>query len=154
MKLYFKDHKIKFLFFSIIFLFNLSGKAKPAETVRVTISDSVSLAELDIHLVQSECASLCDIEHQRPFPVLHLIKEKRKKNKKIVAAILAFPLPFGIVGLHRIYLGTSPYVPVAYVATLGGVLGILPFIDFCVLILDKEIDRYQNNKKVFMWVND
>jgi TM2 domain-containing membrane protein YozV len=66
---------------------------------------------------------------------------------------LAFPFPFGIVGLHRIYLGTSPHVPVVYIGTLGGVLGILPFIDFCVLILDKDFDRYIENKKVFMWVN-
>lgn len=90
---------------------------------------------------------------ERPFPVLEVMKLKRKRNKRITAAVLAFPIPFGIVGLHRIYLGTAPYVPVVYVASLGGVLGILPFIDFCVLILDKDPDRYLNNKKVFMWVN-
>jgi TM2 domain-containing membrane protein YozV len=76
-----------------------------------------------------------------------------KKNKKIVAALLSFPFPFGIVGLHRIYLGTAPYVPVAYIATLGGVFGILPFIDFCVLLIDKDVDKYLNNQKVFMWIH-
>ncbi|MDO9001779.1 MAG: NINE protein [Bacteroidota bacterium] len=89
----------------------------------------------------------------RPNPLLHLFKAKQKKNKRITAAILAFPFPFGIVGLHRIYLGTAPYVPIAYIASLGGIFGILPFIDFCVLILDKDEARYINNKKVFMWVN-
>ncbi|MCE3227838.1 MAG: hypothetical protein K0S32_2389 [Bacteroidetes bacterium] len=90
----------------------------------------------------------------RPNPILQLFKVKQKKNRKITAAILAFPFPFGIVGLHRIYLGTAPYVPVVYIGTLGGVLGILPFIDFCVIILDKNVDRYIENKNVLMWVDD
>ncbi len=92
-------------------------------------------------------------EGSRPSPLLQLLRARQKKNKKVVAALLAFPFPFGIVGLHRIYLGCAPYVPVAYIGTLGGVFGVLPFIDFCVLLLDKDIDRYINNKKIFMWVN-
>lgn len=91
--------------------------------------------------------------NNKPNPILQFIKKRQKKNKRIVAAILAFPFPFGIVGLHRIYLGTAPHVPVVYIGTFGGVLGVLPFIDFCVLLLDKDFDRYINNKKVFMWVN-
>jgi len=90
----------------------------------------------------------------RPNPVMFMFKAKQKKNKKITAALLAFPFPFGIVGLHRIYLGTAPYVPVVYIGTLGGVLGILPFIDFCVIVLDKDIDRYIENKSVLMWVQE
>ena len=89
---------------------------------------------------------------KKPNPFVHLFKKKQRRNKRITAAVLAFPLPFGIVGLHRIYLGTKAFVPVAYVASLGGGLGVLPFIDFCVLILDKDLDYYMNNGKVFMWV--
>jgi TM2 domain-containing membrane protein YozV len=88
----------------------------------------------------------------RPNPILQLFRQKQKKNKKLVAAALAFPFPFGIVGLHRIYLGTAPYIPVVYIGTIGGGLGILPFIDFCILILDKDFEQYNNNNKVFMWL--
>lgn len=88
----------------------------------------------------------------RPSPLLKYFNSKKKKNKKITAAVLAFPFPFGIVGLHRIYLGTAPYVPVVYIASMGGIFGVLPFVDFCILILDKEESRYIDNKKVFMWV--
>lgn len=90
----------------------------------------------------------------RPNPILKWIQHKQRLNKKITAVVLAFPFPFGIVGLHRIYLGTKPYVPVVYIATVGGVFGILPFIDFCVLVFDKDFDRYQNNSKVFMWIKN
>lgn len=91
---------------------------------------------------------------KRPNPLFFIFKKKQTKNKKIVAALLAFPFPFGMVGLHRIYLGTAPYVPIVYIGTIGGGFGILPFIDFCVLLLDKDVTRYNENKKVFMWVND
>lgn len=73
------------------------------------------------------------------------------KNRKRTAAILAFPVPFGIFGGHRIFLGTKPNVPVSYIATLGGCVGILPFIDFIVILLDKDIEKYRNNSKIFMW---
>ena len=104
--------------------------------------------------VNSSQINLLSENKSRPNPLLYFFKAKQKKNKRITAAILAFPFPFGIVGLHRIYLGTAPYVPVVYIGSLGGIFGVLPFIDFCVLILDKDESRYTNNKKVFMWVDD
>lgn len=91
---------------------------------------------------------------KKPNPILQLFKKKQRLNKKITAAVLAFPFPFGIVGLHRIYLGTKPYVPVAYIASLGGVFGILPFIDFCTISFGKDFDHYRDNGKVFMWIKD
>jgi TM2 domain-containing membrane protein YozV len=94
-----------------------------------------------------------EMSGERPNPILQMFKTRRDRNRRLTAAVLAFPFPFGIVGLHRIYLGTSPHVPVVYIGTLGGIFGILPFIDFCVLILDKDIDRYVENPKIFMWVN-
>lgn len=81
-------------------------------------------------------------------------KDSTGKNNHIIAAALAFPFPFGLVGLHRIYLGCPPYVPVVYIATLGGVFGVLPLIDCCVLLANKNIKKYVNNKKVFMWIDD
>ena len=81
------------------------------------------------------------------------LKRNVGENNKAVAAVLAFPL-FGIIGLHRIYLGTKPYVPVVYIATLGGCAGVLPLIDFFVILFaNKEaFERYKENPKVFMWI--
>jgi hypothetical protein len=79
------------------------------------------------------------------------IRKKIDKSEKITAAVLAFPLPFGIVGLHRIYFGTKPYVPVAYIATLGGCFGILPLVDFFEIIFEKDLSPFENNPRVFMW---
>lgn len=94
------------------------------------------------------------VSGEHPNPVFKAFKKKQRLNKRITAAVLAFPFPFGIVGLHRIYLGTKPYVPVAYVASLGGVFGILPFIDFCAITFDgKNFEHYRDNGQVFMWLS-
>lgn len=79
--------------------------------------------------------------------------QTKKENKKLIAAILAFP-PFGLLGLHRIYLGSEPWIPVVYLFTLGG-CGILCVGDFIAIIRadDKTLKSYENNSKIFMWVN-
>jgi TM2 domain-containing membrane protein YozV len=132
-----------------IFFFITADQLCATSANRYTIyfinEDLVSLDSITITLDEQ-------ILSKKPNPIYRLIRQHKKKNKKIVAALLAFPFPFGIVGLHRIYLGTAPYVPVAYIASLGGVFGILPFIDFCVLLMDKDLERYNNNKQVFMWI--
>jgi len=74
------------------------------------------------------------------------------KKHRIVAALLAFPL--GVFGLHRMYLGSPGIVPFIYVATVGGGLGVLPFIDFVVILLSKDRDFhavYTHNKHLFIW---
>ncbi len=77
----------------------------------------------------------------------------KPENKKLIAAILAFPIPFGFIGLHRIYLGTEPWVPVVYFITLGGGM-ILPLIDFFAILSasDEELKNFVNNPNLFMWV--
>jgi TM2 domain-containing membrane protein YozV len=74
------------------------------------------------------------------------------KNKKLISAILAFPFPFGFMGAHRVMLGCKPWIPVFYVATFGGCFGLLPMIDFCAIVFSKDIEQYENNPHIFMWV--
>ncbi len=87
-----------------------------------------------------------------PNPLFKLFRKKQKDRRRLTAAMLAFPFPFGIVGLHRIFLGTKPHVPVVYIASLGGIFGIMPLIDFFVICFDKDFEQYLNNPKVLMWV--
>ncbi len=143
------------VFFFVTFIFSYSSWAN-CDSIYYLDSNCISVDTAGFSELQTSENALqytLHVKQKRPNPLLLLFKKKQRTNKKITAAILAFPFPFGIVGLHRIYLGTAPYVPVVYIASLGGVFGILPFIDFCVIALDKNIERYKENKKVFMWVN-
>lgn len=75
-----------------------------------------------------------------------------QKHKKLINGLLSFPFPLGFLGAHRIMLGTKPWVPIVYVATFGGCFGILPLVDFCVLMLSDNVEQYENNPNVFMWI--
>jgi TM2 domain-containing membrane protein YozV len=77
-----------------------------------------------------------------------------RKKKRFVSAICAFPFPFGFVGAHRVMLGTKPWIPVVYVATFGGCFGLLPLIDFCVITFSKNLEQYENNPHLFMWIKN
>jgi len=77
-----------------------------------------------------------------------------RKKHRLIAAVLAFPV-IGIFGFHRMYLGTSTKVPVVYIVTAGGVFGVLPFIDFVLILLSKDIHKtYTHNRNIFMWQRD
>ncbi len=68
----------------------------------------------------------------------------------IVAIVLDFFL--GGLGIHRFYLGTEVLTGLGYILTCGGIFGIVPLVDFVVLIIDmKDISPYINNPKFFMW---
>lgn len=79
---------------------------------------------------------------------LDVVSTKRER-KRLTAAILCLTL--GPFGAHRLYLGTSTAVPVAYTLTLGGGLGVLPVIDLLLICFSSDITPYMNNPHVFMW---
>ncbi|MBN2668049.1 MAG: hypothetical protein JXR60_02370 [Bacteroidales bacterium] len=70
----------------------------------------------------------------------------RNKLGVVIMAILTGPL-----GGHRLYLGTSPYVPIVYTLTLGGGMGLLPVIDVFVVVFSKDFHKFENNPQVIMW---
>ena len=80
------------------------------------------------------------------------IADTLKPHKhKFIAAVLAFPFPCGVFGLHRLYLGSSNAMPLVYVATVGGGFAILPFIDFVLIVLSRDVNTYAHNTRLFMW---
>ena len=61
----------------------------------------------------------------------------------------------GGFGIHRHYLGTSSNMWALYFFTCGGIFGIVTTVDWFVLLIDgvvnKNIDKYVDNEKFFMW---
>lgn len=69
---------------------------------------------------------------------------------------VAFALAFvvGPLGIHRAYLGTKTLTWVGYILTCGGIFGIVPFVDWIVLLvgaIEEDISQYVDNPKFFMW---
>jgi TM2 domain-containing membrane protein YozV len=75
----------------------------------------------------------------------------RAGDKNFVAAIL-LDFFLGGLGIHRLYLGTATMTWIGYILTCGGIFGIVPFVDFIVLIINnQDISPYVDNTKFFMW---
>lgn len=77
-----------------------------------------------------------------------------KENEAIIATIICWVV--GGFGIHRHYLGTKKYMWAIYTFTGCGIFGIVPFVDFWVLLIDgviqENVSKYQNNEKFFMWL--
>jgi TM2 domain-containing membrane protein YozV len=133
----------KLIIFGIV-LCTLSRLNASADVLRVVAyGDTLPLSD---SLVDS--AQVINRSSDNPAP------EESFKKKKLITAILAFPVPFGFVGMHRIYLGSEPWVPIVYLITGGGGVGLLPLVDFMYIITanEEEFKKYENNPRVFMFV--
>lgn len=76
-------------------------------------------------------------------------------GQKNFATALLLNFFLGGLGIHRLYLGTKTMTWVGYILTCGGIFGIVPLVDFIVLIIhNDDISPYVDNPKFFMWANN
>lgn len=115
-------------------------------------TDSIAIVSIDSLLPTLIISPSDDLIVKDSLATDSILNKKELRKQKLVAAIAAFPFPLGFMGAHRVVLGTKPWIPVVYVATFGGVFGILPLIDFCVIVFSKDLEKYKNNPHVFMWI--
>ena len=82
------------------------------------------------------------------------ISNTNASNEAIISWVICWVV--GGFGIHRHYLGTKPTMWAVYTFTVCGIFGIVPFIDWWVLLIDgiinDNIGAYQNNEKFFMWL--
>jgi len=123
-----KKNTILFLFFMLFF-----GKSLLAETDVKNRMISYTVSQMDSLKEGSETNS-----------------KKRKRVKYKRGKAILFTIFTGILGGHRVYLGTHQRTPILYSVTLGG-LGILPLIDLVHIIFTKDLSKYKNVSQIIMW---
>jgi TM2 domain-containing membrane protein YozV len=69
-------------------------------------------------------------------------------NQQVIAILLCFFL--GGLGLHRLYLGARGIVILWYVLTCGGIFGIVPLVDFILLIFSGT-SRFEGKSSLIAW---
>jgi TM2 domain-containing membrane protein YozV len=135
---------IRLLVFVTLTCFCVNARA----TIRIISPDqgdtTISVCSTDTIIIVSNAGFSPKSQNQ-----LDMAIRKKDKVMAIVLTLLTGPL-----GVHRLYLGTKPVVPVVYILTLGGGLGVLPFIDLVVMAFSKDISPFENNEKIFMWVKN
>lgn len=128
----------------------LSAGSKPTSFCYTTDNLSDENNDLDIKISSTDTASF-ELNQEVTAQIIKLPADELQK-KKWILALSAFPFPMGFVGAHRVMLGTKPWIPIVYVATFGGCFGLLPLIDFIVILNCKDIAQYENNPNLFMWI--
>lgn len=91
-------------------------------------------------------------KHIKALRLISKLQNATVENKKITAAVLTLTL--GMLGVHRIYLGTAPYIPAVYLFTFGGGFFVLPIIDLVMILSTKDISKFENNNKLLMWAGE
>jgi TM2 domain-containing membrane protein YozV len=138
-----------FIFISILFIafFPLQLKANNSKHIVLSVDSVYAL----INATEQESFDLKS-ETSRKLKLIGILRNATAENKKVTAAI--FALTLGMLGVHRIYLGTAPYIPAVYLFTFGGGFFILPLIDLVMILSAKDIGKFENNNRLLMWAND
>jgi TM2 domain-containing membrane protein YozV len=125
-----------------------AGSQAKASTAEYIIDDQAVEAVFENGLQLSATAlmenlQLADITNQT---------EIKADRQPVVAFILAWFL--GAFAIHRVYLGGTAVLIPAYIFTCFGIFGIVPLVDWIVLLIglvNDDIAKYEDNDKFFMW---
>lgn len=145
----------KFLLLVILLIgFNFKLKADSffiVENDSAFYFSAASELEPDQYIKEQPTVQQTDqIAHFQHSKLAMKYKAAFQENRRLTAAMLTFAL--GMLGVHRLYLGTEPWIPAVYLLTFGGGFLILPLIDLGVILFCKDISKYEHNDKVLMWV--
>jgi len=78
--------------------------------------------------------------------------EIKEGKSPIAAFVICFVI--GWTAIHRVYLGGTPLLIVGYLLTLGGFLGLIPFIDLIALLVSvfkNDLGKYEGSDAFLMW---
>lgn len=76
-----------------------------------------------------------------------------KADKSPIAAFVICWF-LGGIAIHRVYLGGAPILVVGYIVTIFGIVGLVPFIDWIVLLVDvfrNDLGKHEGSDAFFMW---
>ncbi len=108
--------------------------------------DQLFTKATETSMISVNAAEISPVATNVSSPVVASAKQK----DAVVAIVLDFFL--GGLGIHRFYLGTKTLTGIGYILTCGGIFGIVPLIDFVVLIINyQNIGAFVDNPKFFMW---
>lgn len=138
--------------FAVVGLFNANASTLSTTTSSEYVINDANIDALFINStdVSFEVTSTLDLNAYSASNQMLFEKAGSSGKSAIVAILLDFFL--GGLGVHRAYLGTETFTWIGYILTCGGIFGIVPLIDFIVLIVDAgDISKYTDNSKFFMW---
>lgn len=136
----------KILFIAIGILV-FAGSSMQLQASKYTL-DNTAVDQL-FEVAPSAALDVFQLNHESSNPLGMQFNASGDKDV-VVALVLNFFL--GVFGVHRFYLGTEVLTGIGYILTCGGIFGVVPLVDFIILIIDnKDISPYIDNPAFFMW---
>lgn len=109
-------------------------------------------AAVETKLNNATQVSLTAIDGMSQVDFMNVASVQAADPNPWVAFALAWVL--GGIGVHRVYLGGKGSLILIYFITCGGIFGIVPLIDWIVLLVGAikgDISEYVGSDKFFMW---
>jgi TM2 domain-containing membrane protein YozV len=128
-----------------IFLF-MGVQAKSADSYRVNDAAIEAVFENSIAVNSMEFNPLVNVTAMKSPDVAY------NSPQPVVAWLLCWVL--GGLAIHRVYMGSEAKLVLLYFITCGGIFGVLPFVDWILLligVIEDDISKYVNNNKFVMW---
>ena len=93
------------------------------------------------------CGIVLPVDQATPGDSLDGGRPEQHLSRALAAGLA---LTLGPFGAHRLYLGTTPKVPLLYGLTFGG-FGVLVLIDLGHILFTRDLSAYQDSRQVLMW---
>ena len=118
-----------------------------------SLAPSYSVSDSEISQQMDAATEISPEAYTKAAPMSETKSTVKSKKSAGIATLICWAV--GGLGIHRHYLGTSSNMWAIYTFTCCGIVGIVPTIDFFVLLIDgvinDNIDSYVDNEDFFMW---
>ncbi len=134
---------MKRLLFSLIAILAIAVSANAAD---YTVDDDA------IDALIEACAEISPLDFM-PAAAVPAAASLASGSPSPIASFLLCTF-LGEFGVHRHYMGTRPWMWAIYVFTGFGIFGIVPLVDWVMLLIglvDDDISPYVGNTRFFMW---
>lgn len=123
-----------------------------AITSQTYASSAYTIDDSAVEAVFDNSVSVMNLDAGSDSMMLENATMLKAGKSPIAAFVIAWVL--GWIGIHRVYLGGTPLLVLGYIVTFFGIFGLVPFIDWIVLLVDvfrNDLGKHEGSDAYFMW---
>lgn len=126
----------------LVILFALAAFSFAASANSYSVDD----ASIDALFTEAQMAA--------PATAAPVVSPQMDDQTRNIVAIVLDSVGLGVFGIHRLILGTEPINCLWYFLTFGGIFGIIPIVDWVVILIDliNGTASYIDNPAFIMWL--
>ena len=123
-----------------------------AITSQTYASSAYTIDDSAVEAVFDNSVSVMSLDATSDSMVLENATMLKAGKSPIAAFVICWFL--GAIAIHRVYLGGTPLLVLGYILTVFGIFGLVPFVDWVVLLVDvfrNDLGKHEGSDAFFMW---